>query len=93
MWEVRLGREYRLDGDGDVGRVAGDTDETVPVERGCGTGIFRVVKDMFLERWCLMMHKWRISMVGDSLGVVDGDIEVLQIDSEVLVARDIEVLY
>jgi hypothetical protein len=48
---------------------------------------------MFLERWCLMMHKWRISMVGDSLGLVDGDIEVLQIDSEVLVARDIEVLY
>lgn len=31
-------------------------------------------------------------MVGGNLGVVGGDIEVLQIDSEVPVARDIEAL-
>lgn len=41
--EVRLGPEYKVDGDGDVDRVEGDTDETVPVGRGFGTGIFRVV--------------------------------------------------
>jgi hypothetical protein len=56
MLEVGQGLEYMLDGDEDVDTVAGDTDETVPVERGYDTGIFRVVKDMFLERWCLMMH-------------------------------------